>query len=311
VVSRPRRIAVLSDVHGFLAALRAVLAEIDSLGIAELVVAGDTVNFGPKSAEVVDLLRERSARMIRGNHEIELVVPWHLVADQPRTLPPGIASPGRPFTAQDIPALGGPSGLMTSPRYCAAQWTTDQLGPERRAFLTALPDRLDLDDRTIVCHGSPRGVRDGVSPTQTVEQLRAKWDGDPATLAFVGHIHRPHTVDIPPLTPTEPSRRFVNVGSVGMNLDGDPRAAYAIAEHDPTGSPFAWHVTLRRVAYDTAAALREYDDGMRDACPEYVEAFSRQVRTGNHYFGPWVRLSQHLPDEALLPSLREYLEEHP
>ena len=284
--------------HGFLAALRAVLAEIGSLGITEIVVAGDTVNFGPKSAEVVDLLRDRNARMIRGNHEIELVVPWHLVTT-------GQA------TEQDIPALGGPVGLMTSPRYCAAQWTNQHLGPERRAFLATLPDRLELDERTIVCHGSPRGVRDGVSPTHSVHDLRAKWNGDSATLAFVGHIHRPHIADIPPVAPTDSPRRFVNVGSVGMNLDGDPRAAYAIAEHDPGGAPFTWHTTLRRVAYDTAGAVREYDDGMRDACPEYVEAFSRQVRTGNHYFGPWVRLTQHLPDDALLPSLREYLAEHP
>ena len=293
-----RRIAVLSDVHGFLAALRAVLAEIDSLGITELVVAGDTVNFGPKSAEVVDLLRERNARLIRGNHEIELIVPWHLVTT-------GQASEA------DIPSLGGPAGLMTSPRYCAAQWTNQQIGPERRAFLASLPDRLELDERTIVCHGSPRGVRDGVNPAHTVDDLRAKWNGDPATLAFVGHIHRPHVADVPPLNPTEPPRRFVNVGSVGMNLDGDPRAAYVIAEYDPTGHPFTWNVTLRRLSYDVEAAIREYDDGMRDACPEYVEAFSRQVRTGSHYFGPWVRQSQHLPEDELLPSLRRYLAEHP
>ena len=275
-----------------------MLAEIDALGISEIVVAGDTVNFGPKSAEVVDLLRERNARMIRGNHEIELIVPWHLVTT------------GQAAEAT-IPALGGPAGLMSSPRYCAAQWTNRQLGPERRAFLANLPDRLELDERTIVTHGSPRGVRDGVNPTHTVHDLRAKWHGDPATLAFVGHIHRPYVADIPPRDPAESPRRFVNVGSVGMNLDGDPRAAYAIAEHDPTGDPFTWNVTLRRLAYDVDAAIREYDDGMRDACPEYVEAFSRQVRTGNHYFGPWVRLTQRLPDDELLPSLRAYLDEHP
>ena len=293
-----RRVAVLSDVHGYLTALRAVLAEIDSLGITEIVAAGDSVNFGPSSAGVVDLLRERDVRMIRGNHEIELVVPWHLVTT-------GQAAP------EDIPALGGPAGLMTSPRYCAAQWTNNQLGPERRAYLSALPDRVELDERTIVCHGSPRGVRDGVRPDHTADELRAKWGDDPATLTFVGHIHRPHIADIPPNEPGDLPRRFVNVGSVGMNLDGDPRAAFAIAEHDPAGSPFSWNVTLRRLIYDVDAALREYDAGMRDACPEYVEAFSRQVRTGNHYFGPWVRQSQHLPEHELLPSLRTYLAEHP
>ena len=67
-----RRVAVLADVHGHLVALRAVLADLDALGVNEIVVAGDMVNFGPQSPEVVDLLRERGARLVRGNHEVEL-----------------------------------------------------------------------------------------------------------------------------------------------------------------------------------------------------------------------------------------------
>ena len=294
-----RRVAVLSDTHGNLTALQAVLADVDSLGIDEVVVAGDIVNFGASSDRVVDLLRERGARMVRGNHETELIVPYHLVHS-------GQASP------EDVVALGGPPALFRGPRFAVARWVNEQLGPERRAFLSALPDELLLDDLTVVCHGSPRGVRDGGHPTHTADQLRPKIDGTPYVLAFVGHIHQPHVHVIPPRNGVaEPERRFVNAGSVGMNLDGDPRASYAIAETSSGDPDGAWRITLRRLAYNTQAAVREYDNGLRDVAPEHVEAFSRQILTGGHYFGPWVRLSADFPDDALRASLRQYLDEHP
>ena len=69
----PRRLAVLSDVHGNLPALRAVLADADAHGAEELVVAGDVVGFGPEPGAAIDLLRERGAHIIRGNHEKDYV----------------------------------------------------------------------------------------------------------------------------------------------------------------------------------------------------------------------------------------------
>ncbi len=96
-----------------------------------------------------------------------------------------------------------------------------------------------------------------------------------------------------------------------MNLDGDPRSSYVVAGQNSSAAPGEWRTEIRRLAYDTDAAIREYDNGMRDACPEFVEAFTRQVRTGRQYFGPWVRLTAGLPDDELLPSLRRFLAENP
>jgi len=294
-----RRVAVLADTHGNFTALQSVLADLDSLGIQEIVVAGDIVNFGASSDRVVDLLRDRGARLIRGNHEIELIVPYHLVST-------GQATP------EDVVSLGGPAALFRGPRFAVARWVNDQLGPQRRAYLSALPDHHLLDALTVVCHGSPRGIRDGVHPTDTAAELRPKFAGTRYTLAFVGHIHQPYVHVIPPLDgAAEPERRFVNAGSVGMNLDGDPRTSYVVASKDDSHPPGTWHIDIRRLPYDTAAAVREYDNGLRDLAPEHVEAFSRQILTGHHYFGPWVRLSQHLPDDEIRPSLRHYLAEHP
>jgi predicted phosphodiesterase len=279
----PRRVAVLSDTHGHLQSLEAVLADARAAGAQEMVVAGDIVNFGPNSAEVVDLLRERGAQMIRGNHEVELVATYGTAA-----MPPQLA-------------LG--------PRFVLARWAIESLGAERRAFLSALPDYLLLDEATIVVHGSPRHVRDAVSAAKTDEELAQMWAGAPARVAFVGHTHRPLIRDLP-AADGGPPHRFVNVGSAGINLDGDPRATYVLATSGPTGTPGDWQVEIRRVRYDVEAAVAAYDNGMRQSCPEMVELLVRQLRTGRS-FGPWLRTAVSLPDDQVIPSIHRFLAEHP
>src|SRR5262245_27428359 len=61
--------AIISDVHGNLEALRAVLADIDRQPIERIVCLGDTVGYGPNPCECLDLVRERCAVTIRGNHD--------------------------------------------------------------------------------------------------------------------------------------------------------------------------------------------------------------------------------------------------
>lgn len=275
MVLMERRVAVLSDVHGNLTALRAVLADIDALGIEAVVSAGDMVGFGPDPDAVVDLLRERGVRMIRGNHEKDYVAPY-----------------GTPEM---------PSSWRTSPRLHSFRWSMERLGSERRAFLANLPDRLLLDDATLVVHGSPRHVRDAVLASKTDEELEAMFAGDPSRLAFMGHTHRPLLRDLP-------KRRLVNVGSVGLPLDGDIRASYVVAAQNGDGN---WSVEMRRVAYDVEASVAAYDNGLRDADPGFVAIMSRQLRSARDYFGPWLRLSNDLPDDELDAALRRYLAEHP
>src|SRR5439155_19779442 len=205
-VRRTRRVAILSDIHGYLQSLAAVLADAHAAGAQEIVVAGDLVNFGPNPAEAVDLLRERGARMIRGNHEVELVATY------------------------GTPAM--PPHLAAGPRFAPARWSLESLGPERRAFLAALPDRLSLDEATVVVHGSPRHVRDAVTAAKSDQELAEMWSADPARLAFVGHTHRPLVRDLP-VTDGWPARRFVNAGSTGFNLDGDTRPGDVLAEPGP------------------------------------------------------------------------------
>ena len=266
-------LALLADVHGNTPALRAVLTELDALGVGEIVVAGDMVGFGPEPDVVVDLLRERGARMIRGNHEKDYVAPYGTAAM--------------------------PAWWATSPRLSFARWSMARIGAERRAYLAALPDRLDLDATASVFHGSPRHVRDAVLPWSDPADLAAMYAGDPCRLAFMGHTHRPAIHDLP-------ERRLVNCGSVGLPLDGDPRACYVLA--DPADG---WRVEHRRVAYDVEATIALYDDDLRGSDPGYVEIMARELRAGRDYFGPWLRYSDPLPESELPGALATYLAEHP
>jgi predicted phosphodiesterase len=271
-----QRLAVISDVHGNLVATRAVLADIDAAGAPAIVAAGDLTGFGPETEGVVDLLRERGARMIRGNHEQDYVARWDR-ADAP------------PEWRRDR-------------RYAGFALTMQRLGPERRAYLAGLPDRLSVDDATMVVHGSPRHAREGLLAGDPDEELAARYAGERAALAFCGHTHRPLIRRLPGLT-------VVNVGSVGLSLDGDPRAAYALAEREPGQPPGQWRVEIRRVAYDLDAAVRAYDNGYRRAAPEYVDLITRTLLSARDYFAPGLRAAADASDLEFPDAIRRYLAE--
>lgn len=222
------RYAVVSDVHGNLEALGAVLEDVARHG-ATLVCLGDVVGYGADPARCVDLVGGRALVTVAGNHEHAVV--------------------GRVDRRWFNPVARA-----------AAVWTEAALGADRLAWLAALPLTAEIEDATLV-HASPR------SPEEW-DYLVSAADGFTALpafatrLCFVGHSHvpavwsvgssgpqwRPGAVDVT----LEPGRRYlVNVGSVGQPRDGDPRAAYA------TWDTEARRVRVVRVAYDVDTARRK------------------------------------------------------
>jgi diadenosine tetraphosphatase ApaH/serine/threonine PP2A family protein phosphatase len=227
-------IALISDVHGNLPALEAVLADIGSRAAdARIWCLGDTVGYGANPAECVDLVRARCEVVIAGNHDLA-------VAGDPRcadTVQPGLWEGG--------PGAGVRHALAT-------------LGPERIAWLRTLePTRL-LDNVELV-HGS---TRDPVwEYVRTVESATAHLRLQQRELGAVGHTHMPLIWELPPgateatggmmtagstLVLERGTRRVFNPGSVGQPRDRDPRAAWASLE---SGT-----LTFHRVDYDTARA---------------------------------------------------------
>jgi len=185
------RIAVLSDVHSNLPALRAVLEDVDGVGLNTIWVAGDLVGYNPRPNEVLELLRERKVRAIRGNH--------------------------------DRAALGGDMSWFNELAVAALRWTRIVLTPASVGYLTNLEDRTRgamPDGVVAMYHGSPRHDDEYVMPWMSSEGLVAMTG---APFVILGHTHLP-------MAKAFRSGLLVNPGSVGQPRDGDPRASWGVLD---------------------------------------------------------------------------------
>lgn len=219
------KIAVLSDIHGNLPALRTVIADIDAWSPDLVVVNGDIVNRGPRSGECLDVLVERQQadgwRLLRGNHE-------EFVLD---CTDPARSRPG--------------------PAYETTRFAHFALGQSARhvGLLATLPDVFERaapnGDLLRVIHASMRNNRDGVYPLTTDDDLRRQIA--PAPAVFVtAHTHRP-------LVRQLDGALVVNIGSVGASFDDDRRAAYGRFQWNGH-----WTADIVRLPYDYAQIERDY-----------------------------------------------------
>jgi len=221
------RYAILSDIHGNLEALDAVLAHADSRADAVLVL-GDVVGYGADPQACLERVAERAHAVVAGNHE-------HGVA--------GLL---------DLDWFNERARL-------AVEWTRRKLDPDHLAWLGARPLILELDDATLV-HASP----DQPAEWEYLVSAQDGYDvfGAFATrVCFVGHSHRPGAWSVgssgrahePGASEIEleAGRRYViNVGSVGQPRDRDPRAAYMM--YDSERKIVHWY----RIPYAIAEAQR-------------------------------------------------------
>lgn len=220
------RYAVLSDVHGNLEALEAVLADVQRRRPDAHLCLGDTVGYGPDPNACVDRVRALGGPVIAGNHDLAAA---------------GMLDPD----------------AFTPLARAAIEWTRGVLTEETRAWLRALPDRIE-DPAFLAVHGSPRDpIEEYIIDLPT---SLAIFSEHAFALCLVGHSHVPGafilaadgTVSARPLPVgrgvrlTHASRYIVNAGSVGQPRDGDPRASYLVLD------TAARTVTLERLEYPIA-----------------------------------------------------------
>jgi predicted phosphodiesterase len=225
------RYLVISDVHGNLAALDAVLADAGMETIDQVWCLGDVVGYGPCPNECIDRLRGFPDQLcVAGNHD------WAAIS--------------RISIAEFNPSA-----------QVACRWTSEQLSAENSAFLADLPTRIVEGNFTLV-HGSPREPIWEYIIYPSTAQLNFQFFD--TQLCFVGHTHAPaifheetstrrFEISIPtPSTPIriDDERLIINPGSVGQPRDGDPKAAYMVLD------PESKTVEYRRVAYDVASTQR-------------------------------------------------------
>lgn len=191
-------VAVISDVHGNLPALRAVLSEIEELRPEAVLCCGDVAS-GPLPTATVDRLMALEVPLIavRGNADRGAVEAFDGTADEATT------------HEDDL-------------------WTGRQLTREHRDYLQALPTTLTLPvagiGDVLLCHGSPRRDDEVLLETMPDDQLASALDAVEADLVLCGNTHMQFDQRVG-------ATRLVNVGSVGWPY-GETGAHWAVVGPD-------------------------------------------------------------------------------
>jgi putative phosphoesterase len=218
-------IAIITDIHGNLLALGAVLAQIEALGADQIYCGGDLVGYGPQPNEVCAEVQARAIPTIYGNYD------YAIGRD--------LEDCGCAYIDPHDRAIG----------QLSVDWTLAHTNQQSKAFMRELPFdlRFELAGRRVrLVHGSPRKVNEYLfedKPARTFERIAALADCD--VLVF-GHTHKPWIHEYGGVL-------FVNCGSVGKPKDGDVRAAFAILEASKHGVS----ASIKRAAYDAVAVARE------------------------------------------------------
>ena len=269
------RVALLADIHGNSPALRAVLEDVKRAGCTRLFVLGDIIN-GHDPAGCVNLLQSGSGSIqaLRGNAEDYL-------------LTPDLES----FPNRHEPLYAWLIRLL--------RWYQQRLSPAHLSWLSSLPDTIRWNGACLA-HDSPldrlfakqhhvQGIdvkyqelifhSPGIYPDTAGGQLEPvlNWmEADRISQVYIGHTHVPFIA-------WHGSRLVCNVGSVGAPLDGDPRAAWVLAEGAPEESPT---VTIRRVEYKISEILAMVDanvDYPDFDQPGMLHAYKQMLQTGIHW----------------------------
>lgn len=223
-----RVIALISDIHGNLEALKAVLNEIQNDDLKMVIILGDLVDYGADSAEVirtvVELKKTVDVLCIRGNHDDAVL---RKDCSRFRT------DHGRRNFDQTLKDLDSSGLIKEFEQIC----------------------RLDsaVGDNIIFCHATPEDKFWGKAPKvpplcyDTIRFYRSKTD----RVVVGGHSH------IQGWTVTDSGDIYLNPGSVGQPRNGDPRAQYVISNDDFTEFQF------KRVEYDYQTAARKIKDSGR------------------------------------------------
>ncbi|MEL6182480.1 MAG: metallophosphoesterase family protein [Myxococcota bacterium] len=266
-------VAVLADIHANPFALEAVVADIRSLDLDEIVVAGDLVGRGPMGSAVVDRIAELGWPCIRGNHEDYMLA----------------------FCRRDVP-----EDWLTSDEWAASRWMAAELGSRQRAWIDALPfsTTSQASPPLRIVHGTPRNISEGIGTWTQEDQLDLHLNAIAEEVLVCAHTHRP-------LERSRPGGLIVNVGSVGLPFNGDPRAQYAVLHSAPETQP-PWRVEFRQVEYDREPLLRAYNDtGFLHEGKITARMLRFEVETARPHLVPflaWAKAMGHEPTADQLDS---------
>jgi len=260
------KIAFFSDLHGNLAALQAVLEDIDRREVDMAFCGGDLVGYGAFPNEVIDLLRLRHWPVIMGNYD--------------QGVGQDADDCGCAYRDEVSRALGQRS----------IAWTKKRVMAGNKAYLRNLPTKIGLvinGKKILMVHGSPRRINEYLFEGRPVSAVARLFQAEEAEVIICGHTHLPYIrrmiVEESRETGAGPAGQtstrllpgghfiLINGGSVGKPKDGDPRASYALIDYQDGN----WQNEIIRVGYDVETMARAIEQSGLPV--EYAE----QLRLGH------------------------------
>ncbi|MBN2257905.1 MAG: metallophosphoesterase family protein [Anaerolineaceae bacterium] len=231
------RFALLSDIHGNLPALEAVMEALKKDKPDDILVAGDWIS-GPSENEVFDILKAYIPKSVLGNSDIRLL---------------------------EFIDGKSPSNWATLKQMSMLRWDVQHLAPQNLTLLRSMPEQrvihIDGTAPIRIVHGSLDSAFE--TPFRTRETLYQTFDNLQENILICGHSHRPM------IAAGREGKLIVNPGSVAAPLNGDTHAQYATLEW--VGSK--WHASLERVPYDHNILIRTFtDSGFLAECGPLAKA---------------------------------------
>jgi len=236
------RIAFISDIHGNLPALEAVVSDIKRSDVQSIVCLGDVATIGVQPNEVLEVLQELQCRFVMGNHDVVLV-------DPSRT---------------------GELSLFAEELFQSLYWTIDRISAEHLQLIQSFENTINIQDdsgRRMLCyHGTPQSNYTGISPTTSEAEIKRYLEGTHDEVLVGGHTHQQ-------MNRSYNEQILLNPGSVGSVFDGSlrlreepslrPWAEYGIIECTLRTVSFC----MRRIGFDiekAKAAIRRTDHPLRE-----------------------------------------------
>lgn len=252
------KLAFISDIHGNLPALTAVLKDIEDQQPDDIYCLGDLVNFAGWDNEVIDLIRKLDITCIQGNHD------------------EGIGYHRHDFQfsySNDAQKHFG---------HLSIQRVNKIISQEHRRFLSELPFMLQLEFRfpfhhvkLAMVHGSISSNNEYVQKDTPDEYLLEMLDSINADVLLMGHTHVPyHKAIFCEEENRKIYRHVINVGSVGKSKSGSTDGSYCIVQIHSNAdltTPESVQVQFRHVPYDTKQVIAKINaEGLPDAYNDYL-----------------------------------------
>jgi len=211
------RIAIISDIHANLEALKKALEIISQENIEKIFCLGDTIGYGANPNECLQLVRETTPHVLLGNHD-EAAIDSSVMEDF------------NPYAR------------------ASAEWTSIQITDEHRNYLRQLPYTTQLDNILFV-HSSPYQPNEW-RYIMTPADAQDNFSYFETSVCFIGHSHVPciFSEDIWAKEVVKGKKSLVNVGSIGQPRDGDPRLSFGIFDTS------LWMYRNVRAEYDVMKA---------------------------------------------------------